>query len=419
MSAIVLGIVRALLSVLGCWLLFVLSILGLYVLAGGNAEAQPRGAIFFGFALMAVTLTCCIWTIVAACVGWNSARIQSSLPIGKWGLRLAAIDDSFRDAAKSAFTATVQAVVLRLILAIPLVAVDVPEEPSLSMLLYALAAMYFPFAWFLFAFLRTWRKRRGLRGSLTVADKAEADTQIAELPDVRERDYHSLAERSETLLLYTDRLYRVRVLVSVGAIVGVVVFFLLRWASFSDQGNSTLYSGRASVVWAIAAALGALAVVDWFLRGREMNFKRTIEHQQSQREGGRQAVNGNRDGNIGHLRTSWAPNNPDGPDGYLDVASIAENMTAPTQVQEDSASPRISYQAYLKTPHWKRIRSEALQRAGNRCQLNASHTRNLQVHHNNYECLWHEGPEDVIVLCGDCHGRFHLERNMPDSDRPT
>ena len=60
------------------------------------------------------------------------------------------------------------------------------------------------------------------------------------------------------------------------------------------------------------------------------------------------------------------------------------------------------YSEYLKTPHWLETRAVALKRAGSRCQV-CSSTKLLEVHHNTYENLGHEKPEDLCVLCDECH----------------
>lgn len=71
----------------------------------------------------------------------------------------------------------------------------------------------------------------------------------------------------------------------------------------------------------------------------------------------------------------------------------------------------MPYKEYLKTEHWKAVRRAALERAGNRCQLNSNHTDRLEVHHNNYDHLGAERAKDVIVLCQECHGKHH--RKLP------
>jgi len=62
---------------------------------------------------------------------------------------------------------------------------------------------------------------------------------------------------------------------------------------------------------------------------------------------------------------------------------------------------------YLDTPEWAQRRQMALHDAGYRCQLNARHWRNLEVHHNTYDRRGAELPKDLIVLCADCHRHVH------------
>lgn len=67
---------------------------------------------------------------------------------------------------------------------------------------------------------------------------------------------------------------------------------------------------------------------------------------------------------------------------------------------------KVPYPEYLKTDHWRVVRGEALERAKRKCQLCAS-KRRLEVHHNTYDHLWCELPEDVIALCNRCHKKHH------------
>jgi hypothetical protein len=66
----------------------------------------------------------------------------------------------------------------------------------------------------------------------------------------------------------------------------------------------------------------------------------------------------------------------------------------------------MPYEAYLETAHWKYARVKAIDRAGGSCQL-CNERGDLDVHHRTYERRGHEKPGDLIVLCRDCHGRFH------------
>ena len=66
-----------------------------------------------------------------------------------------------------------------------------------------------------------------------------------------------------------------------------------------------------------------------------------------------------------------------------------------------------NYRQYLTSAHWKNTRKKALKRAGHKCQACSAKDRILDVHHNNYETLGAEEPQDLIVLCRTCHGRIH------------
>lgn len=67
---------------------------------------------------------------------------------------------------------------------------------------------------------------------------------------------------------------------------------------------------------------------------------------------------------------------------------------------------RMPYADYLRTAHWQQTRGSALRRSDYHCQLCRSQER-LEVHHNTYDNLGREYPEDLIVLCHDCHAKFH------------
>lgn len=77
----------------------------------------------------------------------------------------------------------------------------------------------------------------------------------------------------------------------------------------------------------------------------------------------------------------------------------------------------MPYRDYLKTDHWQDTRKMALRRAGYRCQL-CNGARPLQVHHRTYERRGSEWPEDLIALCGDCHGEFHQKLTLDPAGTP-
>lgn len=67
---------------------------------------------------------------------------------------------------------------------------------------------------------------------------------------------------------------------------------------------------------------------------------------------------------------------------------------------------KADYQNYLQSDHWKQTRKAALERSHHRCQICNSPER-LQVHHRTYDRLGAELPEDLTVLCANCHHLFH------------
>ena len=82
---------------------------------------------------------------------------------------------------------------------------------------------------------------------------------------------------------------------------------------------------------------------------------------------------------------------------------------------KNSSQPRHrtpNYQAYLRSPSWKKKAEAAKIRAGNRCQL-CNKSRNevqLEAHHRTYERLGNELPGDITVLCRDCHESHEIAK---------
>jgi 5-methylcytosine-specific restriction endonuclease McrA len=69
------------------------------------------------------------------------------------------------------------------------------------------------------------------------------------------------------------------------------------------------------------------------------------------------------------------------------------------------------YEQYLRSAQWKARRAQALDRAGDCCQKCgvSKWSRQLEVHHLTYARLGEELPQDLIVLCSECHSSTHLE----------
>lgn len=71
-------------------------------------------------------------------------------------------------------------------------------------------------------------------------------------------------------------------------------------------------------------------------------------------------------------------------------------------------SPADDYESYLRSAHWRHVRELALEHYGRTCVL-CNATRRLNVHHRTYGSRGHERLADLVVLCRDCHARYHHE----------
>lgn len=70
-------------------------------------------------------------------------------------------------------------------------------------------------------------------------------------------------------------------------------------------------------------------------------------------------------------------------------------------------SPKQQYHDYLQSEQWKTIAKKKRGEADNRCQLCNNNTLTLHVHHRTYVNIYHENINDLIVLCENCHKKFH------------
>jgi 5-methylcytosine-specific restriction endonuclease McrA len=68
--------------------------------------------------------------------------------------------------------------------------------------------------------------------------------------------------------------------------------------------------------------------------------------------------------------------------------------------------PKKDYAAWLETYAWQEIREKALERAEH-CCADCGAERRLEVHHLTYKNLGTEQPEDLVVVCSDCHIERH------------
>ena len=66
----------------------------------------------------------------------------------------------------------------------------------------------------------------------------------------------------------------------------------------------------------------------------------------------------------------------------------------------------MGYSDYLKSEHWHCTRGNALRQGYSTC-IRCGKGTELNVHHLTYDNIGEERPEDLTVLCNDCHKQEH------------
>jgi hypothetical protein len=72
-------------------------------------------------------------------------------------------------------------------------------------------------------------------------------------------------------------------------------------------------------------------------------------------------------------------------------------------------SAHMGYKKYIQSPEWKKKREKAFEFLGRKCSK-CKRTNNLDVHHINYDNLYEERINDVVVLCAVCHPAEDFDR---------
>lgn len=68
--------------------------------------------------------------------------------------------------------------------------------------------------------------------------------------------------------------------------------------------------------------------------------------------------------------------------------------------------PRSSYQAYLRSDHWRSFKKRYRQ-SDRPQQCQGCGSKYYELHHVTYERLGHEHLDDVVPLCRFCHKTMH------------
>ncbi len=64
------------------------------------------------------------------------------------------------------------------------------------------------------------------------------------------------------------------------------------------------------------------------------------------------------------------------------------------------------YKKYLLSNEWAQLKIDLFEYRGKECEK-CGETKYLQVHHLSYKNIFHEEPEDLMILCKSCHKKEH------------
>lgn len=79
----------------------------------------------------------------------------------------------------------------------------------------------------------------------------------------------------------------------------------------------------------------------------------------------------------------------------------------PINKPRENLTHKEKYRRYLKSAKWKNFKRILIKERGHKCQDCGEKYRPLDGHHITYERLFNELPEDVRLLCHQCHMKEH------------
>lgn len=79
------------------------------------------------------------------------------------------------------------------------------------------------------------------------------------------------------------------------------------------------------------------------------------------------------------------------------------------------------YHQHISSTQWKSLKLEVIKERGNRCRRCGKASASLELHHLHYHSLGSEQPEDVELLCNECHtaaDEARAGKSQPVRDEP-
>lgn len=92
----------------------------------------------------------------------------------------------------------------------------------------------------------------------------------------------------------------------------------------------------------------------------------------------------------------------------LVLEGVPESQWKHSKKYKEKPKPKpVIYAKYIKSSKWFKFRAEIFAQRGAGCHDCGHADMNNHLHHLTYDRLGHEKPEDVMILCVDCHGIRH------------
>lgn len=79
---------------------------------------------------------------------------------------------------------------------------------------------------------------------------------------------------------------------------------------------------------------------------------------------------------------------------------------------KDTGEVIYSYQHYLQSNHWRRMRRHYYKEHEKKCEL-CKAKKNIHLHHRTYKRIGNEKMSDFHALCSECHSMVHKLANNP------
>jgi 5-methylcytosine-specific restriction endonuclease McrA len=81
-----------------------------------------------------------------------------------------------------------------------------------------------------------------------------------------------------------------------------------------------------------------------------------------------------------------------------------------TLKKETRTEKEQKYKSYIQSAKWRSFKKTIISHRGEKCEKCGSKPGSLDLHHKTYARLFNELPQDVMLLCRECHSNIHNKK---------